>query len=50
MNLEHLHTINTETELRDYIEELYAQIKSNLPLKDKLNYMESYINIYEYTL
>lgn len=42
--LEHLHTINTETELRDYIEELYAQIKSNLPLKDKINYMESYIN------
>lgn len=42
--LEHLHTINTETELRNYIEELYSKIKSNLSFKDKLNYMESYIN------
>lgn len=42
--LEHLHTINTETELRNYIEELYTKIKSNLSLKDKLNYVESYIN------
>lgn len=42
--LEHLQTINTETQLRKYIEELYSKITSNLPFKDKLNYMESYLN------
>lgn len=43
MFLEHLHTIKTETQLRDYIEEIYNQIMSNLSFKDKLNYMESYL-------
>jgi hypothetical protein len=42
--LEHLHTISTETELRNYIEELYDEITSNLSFEDKLNYMESYLN------
>lgn len=42
--LEHLHTIKTETELRNYIEELYDKISSNLSFEDKLNYMESYIS------
>lgn len=42
--LEHLHTINTETGLRNYIEELYTKITSNLSFEDKLNYMESYLN------
>lgn len=42
--LEHLDAISNETELRNYIEELYSKIKSNLSFKDKLNYMESYIN------
>jgi hypothetical protein len=43
--LEHLHTINTETGLRSYIEEFYTQIISNLTLNDKLNYMEGYLNV-----
>lgn len=42
--LKYLHTINTETQLRNYIEELYSSINSNLPFKDKLNYMDSYLN------
>lgn len=42
--LESLHTIKTETDLRNYIEELYTLIESNLSLTDKLGYMESYIN------
>lgn len=43
--IEKLRTIKTETELRKYIEELYTEITSNLPLKDKLNYMEGYLKI-----
>ena len=42
--LKHLHTIKTETQLREYIEELYTKIKSNLSFEAKLNYMESYLN------
>lgn len=42
--LEHLSTIKTETELRNYIEELYRKITSNLSFEDKLNYIESYLN------
>jgi len=42
--LEHLHTINTESGLRSYIEELYTKVSSNLSYKDKLNYMDSYLN------
>lgn len=42
--LEHLHTIKTETQLHNYIEELYTKIKSNLSFDEKLNYMESYMN------
>ncbi len=41
--LEYLHTIKTETQLSNYIEELYAKIKSNLSFEDKLNYMDSYL-------
>lgn len=43
--LDYLQTIETETQLRDYIKKLYDEIISNLPYKDKLNYMESYLNI-----
>ena len=43
--LEYLHTINTETQLYNYIEELYTKINSNLTFEEKLNYMESYMNI-----
>ncbi|MDD4113361.1 MAG: hypothetical protein PHC56_10080 [Herbinix sp.] len=42
--LEHLQTINTESGLRSYIEELYTKVSSNLSYKDKLNYMDSYLN------
>lgn len=42
--LEHLGTINTETELRNYIKDLYRHISSNLSYNDKLNYIESYLN------
>ena len=42
--IEYMHTIKTEAQLRDYIKDLYGSIKSNLPLEDKLNYMESYMN------
>jgi len=42
--LEFLHTIKTETQLRNYIKEIYSEIYSNLPLEDKLYYMESYLN------
>lgn len=42
--LDFLHTIKTETQLREYIKEIYGRIKSNLPYEDKLNYMESYLN------
>lgn len=41
--LEFLHTIKTETELRNYIEDIYTQIESNLKLEDKLMYMDSYL-------
>ena len=43
--LEYLHTINTETQLYNYIEELYTKINSNLTFEEKFNYMESYMNI-----
>jgi hypothetical protein len=43
--IQHLYTINTESELRNYIEELYSKITSNLSFEDKLNYMEGYLNI-----
>lgn len=42
--IEFLHTIKTETQLRNYIEEIYTQIRSNLSFEDKLNYMDSYLN------
>lgn len=41
--LEFLHTIKTETDLRNYIEDKYTQIDSNLTLEDKLNYIEGYL-------
>lgn len=43
--LEFLHTIKTETQLREYIKDIYSNIKSNLSFEDKLNYMDSYLNI-----
>lgn len=42
--LEHLRTIETETGLRNYIEELYTKVTSNLSFEDKLNYIESYLS------
>jgi len=42
--LEFLQTIKTETQLREYIKEIYNRISSNLSFEDKLNYMESYLN------
>lgn len=43
--LEFLHTIKTETQLREYIREIYTGIRSNLSFEDKLNYMDSYLNV-----
>lgn len=43
--LEFLHTIHTETQLRNYISELYNDINSNLSFVEKLNYMDSYIKV-----
>lgn len=39
-----LKTIQTEEELSAYLEEIYPFLRSNLPLKDKLSYLESYSN------
>lgn len=41
--LAHLRSIETESQLQDYIKELYTKMISNLSFEDKLNYMESYL-------
>lgn len=41
---EFLKSIQTEEDIRKYIEELYLSIQSNLSVKDKLNYVYSYRN------
>jgi hypothetical protein len=43
--LEHLHSITTESQLYDYLKDLYGKIQSNLSFEEKLNYMESYIKL-----
>jgi len=43
--LEFLQTIKTETQLREYLKEVYSRINSNLSFEDKLNYMDSYLEI-----
>ncbi len=40
-----IHKIQTEEELKAYLEEVYEEIQSNLPLEDKLNYLESYLKL-----
>ncbi|CUH91910.1 hypothetical protein [Herbinix luporum] len=43
--IEFLHSIDTETQLRSYIKDIYNMIYSNLSYEDKLNYMETYLKI-----
>lgn len=43
--LEFLHTITSETDLRNYIKDTYNRIESNLSLEGKLNYIESYLKV-----
>lgn len=43
--IENMQAIKTETELRNYLEDLYTKVTSNLSFKDKLNYMEAYLNV-----
>ena len=40
-----MHSIDTETQLRSYIKDIYNMIYSNLSYEDKLNYMETYLKI-----
>ncbi len=40
-----LKTLDDEAELEAYIEELYQEMSSNLPLSDKMNYLDSYFGI-----
>jgi len=42
--IEFLHTITTEDDLRNYLENIYTLISSNLSLEDKFNYIESYLS------
>ncbi len=43
--LTRIHNIRTEEELRDYLEEVYEELQSNLPLEDKMNYLDSYLKL-----
>ena len=43
--IEFLHSIDTETQLRSYIKDIYNMIYSNLSYEVKLNYMETYLKI-----
>lgn len=43
--LELLHTIETETDLRKYIEGIYTKMDSNLSIEGKLYYVESYLGV-----
>ena len=40
-----LKTLDDEAELEAYMEELYQEMSSNLPLSDKMNYLDSYFGI-----
>lgn len=40
-----IHNIQTEEELGAYLEEVYEEVQSNLPLEDKMNYLESYLKL-----